>query len=231
MSINVLNNPRTVHRVSDDLESVLWVLIWTIIRYVKNASTPDQRRNHLNMLENTPTLPADRKELFLQASSFGGAAMMLKLQEPPGLVQLIDLLFSGLRAQYYPELASFDPQQPFDNHDWMLDMLNDALNDPAWQKLRDGSIQQEVSKISYIAVARAGTTSKRKSDAMDSREDAKKRRVDDHEPGPVDGTIDDPDPERYDQDDGLGGGVQEDADGDGEEVDEDELEEEEAGDG
>ncbi|CAA7260739.1 unnamed protein product [Cyclocybe aegerita] len=143
---------KLIHRVGDDLESFLWVLVWVALRNAKNDMTIPQRA------------------LFLQAFDYsvdgeGGLARRNYIEKDYLAIKRIKLsneFFSRILSTLWSKFGGrygtvlFDMKDTDDHaaaekwlaelesHEWMLGEVEKALKDEEWRNCgRDGSVKQE----------------------------------------------------------------------------------------
>ena len=52
MSVELVKNPKAIHTMEDDIESVFWVLLWLYLLYMKTDVEPGMRSSILNGIMN-----------------------------------------------------------------------------------------------------------------------------------------------------------------------------------
>lgn len=152
LAARLLKDPQTAHEACDDIESFVYLLLWTAARYAPNNMTPKGRAVFLHRFERqSPTYAAHMKQILLESD----VARTLELDSAP-LRRIITDLVKHL-AFRHPErwkegLSSkgIDRKQRLMlTHEWMATYLDTALRE--WQETDDGSIPHTIKDI-HVAV-------------------------------------------------------------------------------
>ncbi|KAH7886496.1 hypothetical protein F5I97DRAFT_1926749 [Phlebopus sp. FC_14] len=173
MSAALLQDPEKRHELQDDLESFMHVLAWSVVRYVENKLTADDRRNYLAMFEeniytNGKTLGGGQKASHLGLQKY---VIDFKLEHPSPLVCLLESLSDVFVARYGREPSEGDRtlfcmaqgQENFEkirqtsavylyderrkrlsSHLWFINTIDQSLEHEAWPE-NDGSVRNDVS--------------------------------------------------------------------------------------
>lgn len=139
--------------LGDDLESFALVLLWLVGRYATNEMSPVERAMFLQRFDN---LYGDPKADMFRS----GRALVPTLKLPSqNLRYLLEDLLDGYRFRY-TELGEREQQKPgqleahkhhqarLENHQWLMDLLNNALKAEEWKRLKDPARRdQEVARL------------------------------------------------------------------------------------
>lgn len=141
MSIRILASFQHshVHEVRDDLESAIWVLVYTIIKYARNTLSPGDRGYLLDQLEYRPGYPAQPKRAWLKTAKTNGATE-LGLDNTSPLGALMDdlLMAAAINNELYE-----NPAMQLEDHTWILSRLDKALEDTTWVTRSDKGAKNE----------------------------------------------------------------------------------------
>lgn len=185
MSVRILNNPGTVHEVSDDIESFMHVAIWTSARYIPNTMTPEERSAFLANFDFQTADPGAGKKRILGMGP--NTVDDLKLTTP-GLVATMVKLMLAISYQH----NNFSVQTLCENpiytaeevskilsrmctHDWMADTLKDALNNESWEVFEDPLEDMQ------LVVPVSPNVKRKKSTIEAYRTETKKQRINEDE--------------------------------------------------
>jgi hypothetical protein len=142
--------PRTL---GDDLESFALVLLWLAGRYAANEMSPFKRAEFLHQFD---SLYGQAKANMFSGGSTIAARLKLLSKD---LKYLLEDLLNGYRYRY-TELEEREQKKPgkleahkhhqarLESHEWLMNLLSDALKDEAWKAVRDPSrTEQEVAPL------------------------------------------------------------------------------------
>lgn len=186
MSVRILENPGTVHEVSDDIESFLHVALWTSARYIPNMMRPNQCSSFLKQFDFEAVTPEASKMRMLRLGR--GSLLELKLTTPAFAKVMGDLLAS---MSYLHNPSALDPFKEADvdvtgyrermlTHDWMAKTLEDALSQDSWKALADPLEDHKLADP-------INSNAKRKKDYLDAYHDTvKKQRINEDDPEDLD---------------------------------------------
>ncbi|KAH7890331.1 hypothetical protein F5I97DRAFT_1963927 [Phlebopus sp. FC_14] len=173
MSAALLQDPKKRHELQDDLESFMHVLAWSVVRYVENKLTADDRRNYLAMFEesiytNGKTLGGGKKKSSLVTKEY---VSNFKLEHPSPLVGILKSFSDVFFARYGPEPSEGDRtlfymaqgkeifekirqtsavylyderRKCLTSHQWFITTMEKSLKDGIWSE-NDGSVRNDVS--------------------------------------------------------------------------------------
>lgn len=145
------------------------VLTWAVIRFARNKLTPEERTRLLQKFDSSYAGVAggDKAELFRLDSA---AIMDVGLYQEP-LSTVLEDIYSGFGHRYgslrYRILNKKDKEaaevevEKLETHEWLLGVLQKALENDEWKDARDGRVDQEfIPDGRYLT---AGQERKRKS--------------------------------------------------------------------
>ncbi|KAJ7478161.1 hypothetical protein FB451DRAFT_182150 [Mycena latifolia] len=130
--------------LADDLESFLLVLLWVAISYAPGTMTAKARADELQVFDDAN--PATKRRLI----SSGKSSVAYFNLSSPHFEHLLGKLLDGFEARYHGRLR-LDPGPPIstvhlESHRWMLEMLQQALEDETWRALKDAGKAQPVKR-------------------------------------------------------------------------------------
>ena len=147
------------HTLADDLESFLHVLTWVALRFTPHELNPAElTRLMADVFDTSYTWQGivwggDRKREYI--CNVGVSRCKLKNQQLLNLLETLQGVFS-YRYLEYASVRTIITQDVFealrqenlaklDDHNWMLDTFQAALNSPGWPE-HDGSSQNPLEK-------------------------------------------------------------------------------------
>jgi len=138
-----------VHNVGDDLESFVHVLTWAAIKYARNDLTPVNRTRHLRKFDSI--FGGDDKAEFIGMGMT--AIVRIGLNRKP-FSAVLKAIYSGFGHRYgsteqlkledEDEAAAEAELKKLETHDWLYNILRNALEDSEWKAATDGRVDQEV---------------------------------------------------------------------------------------
>ncbi|KAJ7466757.1 hypothetical protein B0H11DRAFT_2047598 [Mycena galericulata] len=144
MSARLSSAEPQARELADDLESFLLVLLWVAISYAPGTMTAKARADELQVFDDTN--PAAKRRFV----SSGKSSVPYFNLSSPHFEHLLVKLLGGFEARYHvrPRLDPGSPVSPahLESHDWMMAMLQQALEDETWRALQDAGEAQPVNR-------------------------------------------------------------------------------------
>ncbi|KAL7283894.1 hypothetical protein ACG7TL_001166 [Trametes sanguinea] len=187
MSAAIQRWPQKPHSLSDDLESVMHILNWLVLKYMKTEAygDPSDLADYVSMIydyagKNTNSCSLFKYRMVSEGSSF---AMLPSEYKDHPFIGLLDRLRELCASQYRllnPSLPTDEylaacregpVTAPLNTHDAMLDAFKEALDNPTWPhipKLQD-QLKAFLPSSSYVPGKRQGDSS------LDADREAKRR--------------------------------------------------------
>lgn len=144
----------TVHEVSDDIESFIYVLLWVAARYAPNTLSPEERFKFLAYFDYDPIAPWTKRLDLCEQGALG--IKRVKLTTLP-FRKVLAVLMEQLRRHGDEELT-FQTEIMTDEeakgikerlltHNWMEDVLEEMLQKEGWQKIKtDSAVRHPVAQ-------------------------------------------------------------------------------------
>ncbi|KAJ3506069.1 hypothetical protein NLJ89_g7078 [Agrocybe chaxingu] len=143
---------RLIHRVGDDLESFLWVLVWVALRHAQGDMTTDERALFLQAFDYSVNGKGGlARRNYIEKDSTAIKRMKLSNEF---LSRILSTLWSKFGGRYgtllFDTKETEDPiaaekwKADLESHEWMLGELEKALKNEEWRNYRyDGWVKQE----------------------------------------------------------------------------------------
>ncbi|KAJ7460035.1 hypothetical protein B0H11DRAFT_2058567 [Mycena galericulata] len=152
MSARLSSAEPQARELADDLESFLLVLLWVAISYAPGTMTAKARADELQVFDDTN--PAAKRRFV----SSGKSSVPYFNLSSPHFEHLLVKLLGGFEARYHvrPRLDPGPPVSPahLESHDWMMAMLQQALEDETWRALQDAGEAQPVNRPDVTGLKR-----------------------------------------------------------------------------
>lgn len=149
------------HSIGDDLESFVHVLAWAAIKYAQNTLDTQHRAQLLQKFDSSRAVDAGREKQNSFQRDVAAIREIGLIQKPFSAVLSEIYVAFGLR---YDSPRSFSMTEEavqvevakLETHEWLLDLLETALENDEWKASGDGRVNVDVIPHSR------GLTAKRK---------------------------------------------------------------------
>jgi len=138
-----------VHNVGDDLESFVHVLTWAAIKYARNDLGAEERTHFLKGFDSI--YGGVHKEALLRQDM--SAIVHLGLDQRP-FSAVLETIYSGFGHRYgsmeqlklkgNDKAAAEAELKKLETHDWLHNVLQQALKDDGWKAAQDGRVYQDI---------------------------------------------------------------------------------------
>ena len=138
MSMRLLGDPRAVHEVCDDVESIIWLLLWVIAKFGPHEMMPGDTHSFLEVFDPNPANPHDRKRAF---AHYGRLRIKHLALRTPALESLLNELVDVLPKDIDT------PSELLRDHTWLINRLKSASENKAWMATKDdGSRMHDITE-------------------------------------------------------------------------------------
>ena len=156
LSIRLLKDATVHHEVSDDIESFIWILLWTAARYAPNNLSSKTRAAFLHQFDRHGLAPDYTKLGMAGVGMIGIASFAGPQIKSLQLEDLLGELMEQLRYRYddrkryrTPGMSDDDVkklQERLSTHEWMESTLLRVLDNEEWRGMKDGAVNHPVAQ-------------------------------------------------------------------------------------
>lgn len=137
------------HNIGDDLESFVHVLTWAAIKYARNALDAQHRTQLLKRFDSSNAADGGReKQNSFQRDVSAIKEIKLAQKQFSAILSKIYIAFGiryeSPRTELMTEEALQAEVAKLETHEWLLDILETALEDDEWKAAKDGRVLPDV---------------------------------------------------------------------------------------
>ena len=183
LSIRLLKDATVHHEVSDDIESFIWILLWTAARYAPNNLSSKTRAAFLHQFDRHGLAPDYTKLGMAGVGMIGIASFAGPQIKSLQLEDLLGELMEQLRYRYddrkryrTPGMSDDDVkklQERLSTHEWMESTLLRELDNEEWRGMKDGAVNYPVAQNTE---GTSQSTKKRKTEISECQEERASKR-------------------------------------------------------